>query len=634
MSTAQKPRSWLRRRAGASAWVGLIASSLALASATAEGQPVGVTVQPASASLQPNDARQFHVTVTGTTDHRVVWLINGIRGGAPAIGIVSPSGLYTAPADVPTNLRVAVEAASIAAPLAYGQAAVTIAASSRSGPSFYVATTGSNNNPGSAMQPWRTIQYAVENAPAGASIYVHGGVYHELVTIKHSGSSTAGFISVMAFPNETPVVDGTGFGVPNGEAGLFTIGDVTGAVPRVDYIRLKGFEIRNYKSSSAAMVPVGIYVVGAGDHIELLNNHIHDIVTIVRTSAGDALGIAIYGTEAPAPLSVVTVAGNELDQLTLGFSESLAVSGNVENFQITNNLIRDNNNIGIDIAGFEGTAPAAAYDQARNGLVAGNTIYRISSKTNPAYSGQLGADGIYVDGGTAITIQQNRVYKADIGIEIASEHADRDCGRLDGGPCFASNVIARDNLVYFSNIIGISIGGYAARLGGTIDSTILNNTLLDNDTTRSGSGELLMQFHAQGNLYANNIVFANQQGLLVDWCPPNASGTACVKVANAPAALNYNLYFSTAGAGNNQWVWDTANYGSLKDFHANTGNDGQSGFADPQFLSLSPPDLQVRTTSPAIGAGTNLGLVATGLVDFAGHPRLRRNTIDIGAYEH
>lgn len=42
--------------------------------------------------------------------------------------------------------------------------------------------------------------------------------------------------------------------------------------------------------------------------------------------------------------------GNEIDHLVLGFSESLAISGNVQYWQVTNNLIHDNNNIGIDLA--------------------------------------------------------------------------------------------------------------------------------------------------------------------------------------------------------------------------------------------------------------------------------------------
>ena len=50
-------------------------------------------------------------------------------------------------------------------------------------------------------------------------------------------------------------------------------------------------------------MPIGVDVEGAGDHIEILSNHIHAITTTVTTSASDALGIAVYGTKAPASIN-------------------------------------------------------------------------------------------------------------------------------------------------------------------------------------------------------------------------------------------------------------------------------------------------------------------------------------------
>ncbi len=38
-------------------------------------------------------------------------------------------------------------------------------------------------------------------------------------------------------------------------------------------------------------------------------------------------------------------------------------------------LIHDDNNIGIDVIGFEVTSPQVAYDQVRNGVISGNTVY-------------------------------------------------------------------------------------------------------------------------------------------------------------------------------------------------------------------------------------------------------------------
>jgi Right handed beta helix region/Protein of unknown function (DUF1565) len=42
---------------------------------------------------------------------------------------------------------------------------------------FYVSTTGNDNNPGTSGQPWKTIQKAVKSVVAGDTIYVHGGQY-------------------------------------------------------------------------------------------------------------------------------------------------------------------------------------------------------------------------------------------------------------------------------------------------------------------------------------------------------------------------------------------------------------------------------------------------------------------------
>ena len=69
--------------------------------------------------------------------------------------------------------------------------------------------------------------------------------------------------------------------------------------------------------------------------------------------------------------------------LKTGSSESLVVNGNVTKFRITRNVVHDNNNIGIDVIGFERTAHDPAVDQARDGLVSENVVYNITSRRQP-----------------------------------------------------------------------------------------------------------------------------------------------------------------------------------------------------------------------------------------------------------
>jgi hypothetical protein len=574
-----------------------------LAAATlicAGAQAATVTVTPAAKTLIPGASQQFQA------NGAVTWMVNGIPGGTPALGLITPGGLYTAPI-LPLNYApVEIEAESVAAPLSYGTATVTRKAFVPVRPVYWVAATGSDANDGSRAHPWATIQHALNTAKGGSVIQVGSGVYHELVTIRRSGTA-GGFTTLTAAPGAKPIIDGTGLPIPNGLNGLVTLNDVS-------FVQVSGFEIRNYSRASAALDPIGILVQGAGSDIQLLNNHVHGIATTGKTESFDALGIAIYGTRAPASLNTITIDGNELDRLTTGFSESLALSGNVQYFQVTGNVIHDNDNIGIDVGGYEQFAPNPAYDRARHGYVAGNTVYNITSLNNPAYRGQQSADGIYVDGGADVVIERNLVHNADLGIEAASEHRTR----------VTDTVTIRDNIVYASTQVGISIGGYAANVGGTMNCRIVNNTLYGNGTQANSEGEFQIQFNASGNLFENNIVVANNaQNLLL---------YSFVAMPAHPAVLNGNLYFSPGGAADSDWQWTGTDYGSFAAYRSATGNDQAGLYADPKFANAKSGDFHLAAGSPARGVGLSLPLSAVGLTDFAGRPRMRSKT-DAGAYQ-
>src|SRR5437764_13338825 len=441
---------------------------------------VSVTISPILATVAAGGTQQFSAVVQNTSNTAVTWQVNGVTGGNATVGTISSSGLYTAPGVVPNPATVTVTAVSQADATKSAAAQVTITAVA--GIAFYVSTTGSDSNPGTLSSPWRTIQRAANSVQAGDIVYVRGGVFNESVNISVSGSATAGPIAFQTFPGEQAIVDGTGL-VPStsGTQGLINIANQS-------YISFQGFEIRNYQTSSASAAPAGIWISGSGSYIQVLNNLIHNIVTTSETS-GNAFGIAVYGTAAPASLDRVTISGNQVYGLKTGNSESVNVDGNVTNFAITNNIIHDNDNIGIDVIGFEGVSPDPAYDYARNGTVSGNTIYNTAARNNPGHSQQYDANGIYVDGGSQVVIERNLIHDVDIGIELASEHQGR----------VTSFVIARNNLVYWSNSVGISIGGYASNVGGTDHCTIGNNTLFQNDTKSTGSGEFQIQYYATSN---------------------------------------------------------------------------------------------------------------------------------------
>ncbi len=478
--------------------------------------------------------------------------------------------------------------------------------------SFYVATTGNNSNPGTQAAPWRTIQHAADTARAGSTVNVRGGIYEELVSINASGNATDGFITFRSYPGETAILEAEHF-TPSGRSGVLTINNKS-------YVRIEGFEIRNFRTAEHRLAPLGIDVIGAGSHIELLKNNVHHIEQTFEGrdapgQGGNGFGIAVYGTDAKTPITDLIIDGNEVHHLKTGSSESLVVNGNVTNFRITHNVVHDNNNIGIDVIGFERTAPDPAVDQARDGVVSGNLVYNITSRGNPAYRNDESSDGIYVDGGTRILIEQNVIHDVDFGIELASEHKDRA----------TSYVIARNNLVYHGHTAGVSIGGYAPERGRTDHCTVINNTLYDNDTSATGSGEFQLQWNMADNIFANNIVYAGSRCLMT-------LIKSEVKSDQPPVNIDHNFYYCAYGSKASTWKEIDATVTGFEKYAQSSGNDRHSHFLDPHFVDAATKDFHLRSDSPAIAAGTTDGM-PVGELDLEGSPRVKSGNIDIGCYQ-
>lgn len=478
--------------------------------------------------------------------------------------------------------------------------------------SYYAATTGSDSNPGTKTAPWRTIQHAANTARAGSTVNVRGGIYEELVSIHVSGNASDGFITFRSYPGEIAVLEAQHF-TPADRQGVLTIHNQS-------YVRIEGFEIRNFRTAEHRLTPMGINVIGSGSHIELLNNDVHHIQQTFEGRdapgrGGNGFGIAVYGTDAKTPITDLIIDGNQVHHLKTGSSESLVVNGNVTNFRITHNVVHDNNNIGIDVIGFEHTAPDPAVDQARDGIVSENLVYDITSRGNPAYGNDESSDGIYVDGGTRILIERNVIHNVDFGIELASEHKDRA----------TSYIIARNNLIYRTHTAGISIGGYAPERGQTEHCTVINNTLYENDTSNTGSGEFQMQWNMSDNIFANNIVYAGPRCLI-------SLTKSQIDNRHPPVIIDHNLYYCDVGAGASTWKNISGAVTGFDQYIAATGNDAHSHFLNPHFTDPAANDFHLQPDSPAIGGGVIEDL-PVGDTDLAGSPRVKSGKIDVGCYQ-
>lgn len=116
---------------------------------------ITVVVQPATASVPDFLTQQFTATVTGSANTAVTWEVNGTPGGSQKLGFISSTGLYVAPAAVPTKLdskqntvttTVTINAVSQAATSASGTSTVTVVpdnANAQTAP-VELGTSGSN----------------------------------------------------------------------------------------------------------------------------------------------------------------------------------------------------------------------------------------------------------------------------------------------------------------------------------------------------------------------------------------------------------------------------------------------------------------------------------------------------------
>src|SRR4051794_4523366 len=74
---------------------------------------------------------------------------------------------------------------------------------------YYVATNGSNTNPGTVQSPFQTIAKGLSSLKAGDVLYLRGGTYSQSINsnsqVIPTGTSWANAPLVSAYPGETVV---------------------------------------------------------------------------------------------------------------------------------------------------------------------------------------------------------------------------------------------------------------------------------------------------------------------------------------------------------------------------------------------------------------------------------------------
>lgn len=457
---------------------------------------------------------------------------------------------------------------------------------------YYVSSAGSNSNTGSLSAPWLTIQSALSHLKSTDTLNIMNGIYNEKLNIPVSG------LTIRNYQNHTPIIDATG---------------LTSQVPVLQIINISntiidGLELRNNIMLDAQ----GILVDGNCQNITIKNCKVHDIHFSSNVSASvnsntNAQGIIVYGSNATMPISNLKILNNQLYNCRLGYSEGIAVNGNVTGFEVSGNSVHDLTNIGIDLIGFEGTSSNTANDQARNGVIRNNLVYHCVSTY--ATSG-----GLYIDGGKSLIIENNTSYHNGYGIEIGCENAGKT----------TDSILVRNNVFYDNEVCAVALGGWNyPKSGKVINSAFRNNTCYYNDYSKSGNGEIYLSY-SENCTIENNIFFTT-----------TANSLCYAELSQPGLNFNYNLIYCAAGAVNLSIDWDKKSYSDYIAFVAGTGTNKNSVFANPLFVtaSINNPDFHLLSTSPAINAGNPATVPAAGEVDMDKQNR-KNGVIDCGADEY
>lgn len=468
---------------------------------------------------------------------------------------------------------------------------------------YYVSPTGSDANNGSMANPWLTIQYGVDHIMAGDILNIMAGTYAGKIDINVSGAAGQ-VITIRNNATDQVFIDGSS--LANYEYLL--------KIEQQNYITISGLIFQNYQKLDA----IGIEVINSS-HISIMNNEFLNIdysptaVGQVPNSSQNSQPIIVFGRDPLNPATDLLIQGNTIHDCEVGFSECISVNGNIDGFEVSDNLLYTNTNIPIVAIGHEGECSDPQFDQARNGVIRNNVVH-----DNPgAYAA---AGGIYIDGAKNVIVENNTSYNNNYGIEVGCENN----GNAPNDPS-ASNIAVRNNLLYNNTHTGILVGGYNYPTSGKVmDATISNNTCFNNDTGNNYFGEISVSYVENANI-ENNIFYTN-----------NADKVLYIVASNpVNLAFDYNVFYTPAGANDIVIEINGTEYNTFSAYQAGTGQDAHSPFANPLFVNavIPNPDLHIINSSPAVNAGNPGFSPAAGEVDMDSEARTS-GIVDCGADEN
>ena len=521
------------------------------------------------------------------------------------------------------HLRLLFAALLIALATGATQLAPTIALAASM--NYYLdCTAGNDANSGtSPQQAWKSVGKASATTlnPGDKLLLKRGTTCSGQLWPKGSGTSAQAFITLGAYGSGAlPIIDG---------------GDNESAVKLFNQ---QYWHIQNIETTGGN--PYGIYISGDTAnttlrHFRITNVVAHDVRGVAEVKNSGMI-VVQPGVDGLMFADVVIDGANVYN--TQQWSGIFVLGGTYPTGYGSNITVRNStahNTYGEGIVVFT----------ARNVLMEKNVAYETGLAPSE-FAKSIGTpNGIWTFNCRNCTVQQNEVYRThspdidggafDIDYRSDNTTVQYNYGHDADAYCvavFSSDNYAQTNSVVRYNVCannGRAADGdfqgdiYILTFGGSLDGVqIYNNTSYWNPVSNVPAVKFkdVVWSGSRPNFFKNNIVYSTVPSILFNQVPPSTM------------PFDNNLYYYS-GSGTPEFRQDCAVYRSFGAYKRGTGQDTNSIYADPKFVSLNggAAGFALQPNSPAIDAGTNAGNM--GNHDYQGNSIPQGNGYDIGAIE-
>ncbi|MFX0195377.1 MAG: right-handed parallel beta-helix repeat-containing protein [Candidatus Hodarchaeota archaeon] len=410
---------------------------------------------------------------------------------------------------------------------------------------YYVSPTGSDNNPGTLSQPWKTIQNASSILLPGDTVYIRGGTYQESVRPTRSGQ-IGNYIIYAAYPGEKVILNiNSGPAVNLRNRDYIIVDGITveangtglwGAVEQAHFNIIRNNEFRNSSGQSHGMC------VEDATYNKFINN------TLYKHGRYGPGGTDSFRLDQSSRYNLIE--GNRFE---FGEHSLLRIEGG------TYNVVRNNY--------FQN-------DWEKN------TEINSPGSSVPAYH----------------NVWENNIFATT---QVAGDGEDSPGIQFSG-----SNNIVRFNVFYHNQGGGFRLEAYTGSANEAIyvyDNRIYNNVFYYNQH----AGIFINKYHSgtdiSGNIFKNNIVYNNRHEESSNR-PQQVYFYGVMSYLDDNRFLYNNIIYLNPGSdvvghrnlGDHPLSWWQSNY---------PDNFGHNIEVNPQFVNENNYDFRLRSGSPMIDAG-------------------------------